>query len=906
MLDRIRFLLVCGILPSVVLVFVLVSLANPVNVRAAVLTVGIDCATLQDCIDNAVGGDTIQVPAGSYATHVFVDKPLTINGASAQSTRLDGSSSNRVISVSLGIPITLTNLTIQNGNVADQGGGLSASARVVLENVDLIQNQSTVSGGGIWTDGDLSATNVRVEMNHCLGPSCDGGGIFAAGATLITGTSIISGNVADGSGGGVYAYAGVRAHNITITNNVSQESGGGLWANGALTLTNATVISNYSQFNGGGIHANGSGWVDLGSFERNVADFAGGGLSIGNDLAVTASDFTANQAASTGGAISTQGDITLSDSLITGNISMGSGGGLIAANGLVVSSTFTLNEATMTGGGALINGNGVISNSHFMSNVAHSRGGGYYGTNLESFATQFISNTAGSGGGGIYIDGELDLDSSQVISNQAGFAGGGIRAATAVISGSDFLENRCDGDPCVGGGLYSLLDLSLYGSTFIANSSRGIAGGVYIVGGSQISATYFLQNLADISGGATFHDISSSGNYENVIFADNQALSGGATIYLQTSGQVYLNHVTMVGRPGSLREGIWVNLGTLTVVNSIITQFQTGLHNQDVALAENNIFYENQANVFGMSFDPSNHIENPDFVDIANRDYHLAFRSFAIDIAAPTSLTVDFEGNARPNANASDVGAYESTFTRDQIDVAGNIASTQFLPNQPFTYTIQYENVGMLPADNLVLTNTIPAELTAVTFTSNRTITATGTVTYEWDLGDLPVAELGIITVTGKVIPDLMTSQVLINTLQLRTDNSDVVATFPLNVQVPVIEFSSATGVILETEGSITVDVVLSPANPYQNSTVTFSTMDGTALAGQDYVATGGELTLIPGATTDTIQVEILHNILAEAPETFFIALSNSMGANLGPNEIIEITIEDTDTGVYLPIVTNP
>lgn len=45
-----------------------------------------------------------------------------------------------------------------------------------------------------------------------------------------------------------------------------------------------------------------------------------------------------------------------------------------------------------------------------------------------------------------------------------------------------------------------------------------------------------------------------------------------------------------------------------------------------------------------------------------------------------------------------------------------------------------------------------------------------------------------------------------------------------------------------------------------QTVTVNFTTQDGTAIAGQDYLATSGTLTFAPGETTKTITVEIFGN----------------------------------------------
>jgi hypothetical protein len=64
--------------------------------------------------------------------------------------------------------------------------------------------------------------------------------------------------------------------------------------------------------------------------------------------------------------------------------------------------------------------------------------------------------------------------------------------------------------------------------------------------------------------------------------------------------------------------------------------------------------------------------------------------------------------------------------------------------------------------------------------------------------------------------------------------------------------------------------------------TVNFATANGTAIAGEDFVAASGQLTFNPGETTKTIQVTILADQLDELDETFLLNLSNPVGASLG------------------------
>jgi Ca2+-binding RTX toxin-like protein/murein DD-endopeptidase MepM/ murein hydrolase activator NlpD/uncharacterized protein YcfL len=62
---------------------------------------------------------------------------------------------------------------------------------------------------------------------------------------------------------------------------------------------------------------------------------------------------------------------------------------------------------------------------------------------------------------------------------------------------------------------------------------------------------------------------------------------------------------------------------------------------------------------------------------------------------------------------------------------------------------------------------------------------------------------------------------------------------------------------------------------------VTYATVDGTALAGSDYGAVSGVLAFAPGEMVKTVRVSLLDDTAAEGAETFRLALSNAQGATL-------------------------
>jgi hypothetical protein len=67
--------------------------------------------------------------------------------------------------------------------------------------------------------------------------------------------------------------------------------------------------------------------------------------------------------------------------------------------------------------------------------------------------------------------------------------------------------------------------------------------------------------------------------------------------------------------------------------------------------------------------------------------------------------------------------------------------------------------------------------------------------------------------------------------------------------------------------------------------TVDFSTRNGTAQAGSDYIATSGTLTFAPGEVTKPITVQVIGDTQAEEIEAFFVDLTNASGAVIGDAE---------------------
>ncbi len=75
--------------------------------------------------------------------------------------------------------------------------------------------------------------------------------------------------------------------------------------------------------------------------------------------------------------------------------------------------------------------------------------------------------------------------------------------------------------------------------------------------------------------------------------------------------------------------------------------------------------------------------------------------------------------------------------------------------------------------------------------------------------------------------------------------------------------------------------------------TVNFATQDGTAIAGEDYLAASGTLTFAPGETSKIITVEVIGDPTREPDETLFVNLSGATNALIADGQGVATIVDD-------------
>ncbi|MGD9750901.1 MAG: hypothetical protein AB7W59_07885 [Acidimicrobiia bacterium] len=198
---------------------------------------------------------TISLQQGELAVE---GKTLTISGQRGRYKHaIDAGGRSRVFRIRGG-SVTLNQLTITGGQ-ADDGGGINLFlGDLTLTAVDLTRNRAGANGGGLFADvgSTVAIDNSSVADNVA---ALDGGALFNSGdrrplyswapATLRIGSSTISGNVAQGVGGGVLNGDGatLTVEQSTISGNLAWGSGGGGIDNaGTVTVRYSTVAGNTS------------------------------------------------------------------------------------------------------------------------------------------------------------------------------------------------------------------------------------------------------------------------------------------------------------------------------------------------------------------------------------------------------------------------------------------------------------------------------------------------------------------------------------------------------------------------------------------------------------------------------------------------------------------------------------
>ncbi len=275
-----------------------------------------DYPDIQGAINNSFPNDTIIVSPGIYTENIIINNHSLslVSSEGPSNTTINGNFIGAVININAPENhIEINGFTIQNGigellNAGSRYGGgiLSHNTALTLDSI-LVENNEAFAGGAICIYNSYSSETESILKNSIIqnNAASEGGGIFIINQYLNIFNSYINNNgmIPFGSGGGIQALAAnINIESSIIENNHSR-FGGGLYIGSSNSYIYKTIISNnLSDSHGGGV------WVGSGSesefvetlISENVADGFGGGIfNYDANIIIDKSTITSNLVLST-------------------------------------------------------------------------------------------------------------------------------------------------------------------------------------------------------------------------------------------------------------------------------------------------------------------------------------------------------------------------------------------------------------------------------------------------------------------------------------------------------------------------------------------------------------------------------------------------------------------------------
>ena len=461
--------------------------------------------------------------AANFVNGVIINKNIRIDG---KGHTIDAKNLGRIFEIDGGFAVTLTNVTLTNGNATVEGGAIYNFGNLDLVHVNFVNNTAKYGGAimnyayGLVLD-DSTFTNNTAKI---------GGAIYNSADCFVVGNSTFANNTATSNGGVIFNYGiGFVVGNSTFVNNSAADGAGAIMNGGrGFVVGNSTFANNTAKI-GGAIYNYGIGFVVGNStFANNTAEDAGAVYNEGDNSVVGNSTFVNNTATSIGGAIINNGKLVVDNSAFEDNAANYYGGAIFNWDDLqVTNSAFDGNDI-------------LVRNIRAMDNVDH-------------------------GGAAIYNwkNGKLDISKSNFTNN---------------------IKNYKNGNLLVGA-VATIGDATISDSYFVNNSGRW-GGALSVMGGESSSATNFIDidgtkfvNNSALYGGAMFV-WGSNYSISNSVFDNNSAFgkgnmtpnnnNGGALVVTQgnipISGTIINSNFT--NNKAQYGGAAWINEGTVDISNS--------------------------------------------------------------------------------------------------------------------------------------------------------------------------------------------------------------------------------------------------------------------------------------------------------------------------------------------------
>jgi len=215
--------------------------------------------------------------------------------------------------------------------------------------------------------------------------------------------------------------------------------------------------------------------------------------------------------------------------------------------------------------------------------------------------------------------------------------------------------------------------------------------------------------------------------------------------------------------------------------------------------------------------------------------------------------------------------------------------------------TVVCSNPGIEPV--IVDSNTVPLSVQYFTFDG----TAVNGLDYAGVSGTLVFTNgIGTNTFSVPIHNNSLITGTRDFTVVLTNATAPGIITSPSNQVVTIVDnnsglsFASPFYGVLRTGVAATITVIRTD-NTNTVSTVNFSTADGTAIAGTDYIATNGTCVFTNGVISQSFSVTVIAGTTVQPDKTVLLQLSSPSGGVLVPPSAATLTIHDNSGSFVVP-----
>jgi uncharacterized repeat protein (TIGR01451 family) len=245
---------------------------------------------------------------------------------------------------------------------------------------------------------------------------------------------------------------------------------------------------------------------------------------------------------------------------------------------------------------------------------------------------------------------------------------------------------------------------------------------------------------------------------------------------------------------------------------------------------------------------------------------------------------------------------------RPLIDLAINKIAMPLLvrPGETVTYTLAFENMGVLTASGVVITDIVPATFVnwAMAGNSGAAVTTTTGYTFAWTVEDLAPAESGVITLTGQAPAEQCIS--VVNTATIATTSADEVASNNQDVATTTVQSATAYGLALAPDRGARVapGAVVTYSHVLTNTGNCPDTFDLAVASSQNW-ATMDETSIGLGADqTATLLVSVMVPAEAVSGTVDMAELTaTSSGGGMSATVTDRTVVVDRWWHIYLPMI---